>query len=331
MENNWNAAKLIKNLRPMYVKEIIFEYTDEDNFLTVGEISDKLVENYGITVTRQTLYDDIDMLISAGYDIECVKGRMNQYHVLSREFDNAELRILIDSVESMQSLPRDQASSLIKKIAKLGGPSADYLIQTVNVDGRPRSDNTQIKYIIDTVYKAILKKRQIAFKYYEHLTSTEKVLKNNGKEYKVSPYRLVSCNNFYYLLGLPDDSKKVMIFRVDRISGIPAILKMNCRPEPDTLYINRYIKETFHMKGGEAAEIVLTFDGEVMDAMVDRFGQDMEITHINKSEYRAKVNVQVNNIFFAWVFGFEGKVRISAPTAIQTQYIKMISKEMARL
>ena len=85
------------------------------------------------------------------------------------------------------------------------------------------------------------------------------------------------------------------------------------------------------MKGGEAAELVLTFDGEVMDAMVDRFGQDMEITHINKSEYRAKVNVQVNNIFFAWVFGFEGKVRISAPTAIQTQYIKMISKEMARL
>ncbi len=315
----------------MYLKEIIFEHTDEEHFLSICEILDLLESDYGIITTRKTLYEDIDMLIKAGYDIECVRGQKNKYHVLSREFDNAEIRILIDSVESLQSLPNAQAKTLIRKLSKLGGPSADFLLQNVNVDGRPRSDNNQIYYIIDAIYKAILKKKKIAFKYYEYLSSDKKRLKNNGKEYEISPYRLVSNNDFYYLLGYSEELDKVTAFRVDRISGVPSILKRNCIPEPESIYNYSYINESFHMKSGEAAEVILVFKSDVMDAMLDRFGQELDITFIGKSECKAKVKVQVNNVFFAWVFGFEGKVRISGPMNIQTQYIMMVSKEMARL
>ena len=31
MENTWSAAKVNNNLRPMYVKEILFEHTDENH------------------------------------------------------------------------------------------------------------------------------------------------------------------------------------------------------------------------------------------------------------------------------------------------------------
>ena len=42
MENVVNIAKINNNLRPMYVKEIIFEHTDEAHYITVGEILEML-------------------------------------------------------------------------------------------------------------------------------------------------------------------------------------------------------------------------------------------------------------------------------------------------
>lgn len=106
--------KLNNSLRLMYVKEIIFERTDEEHFLNTFEIMDILEKDYKVLVTRQTLAYDIDILISAGYDIKCVPGRPNKYHILSREFDIAELRILIDVVCSMRSLPYCKAKDLTK-------------------------------------------------------------------------------------------------------------------------------------------------------------------------------------------------------------------------
>ena len=76
MENMWNDVKNSNNLRTMYVKEILASSTDENHYITIGEILNALNSNYGIHAVRQTIYDDIDMLIDAGYDIECVSGRV---------------------------------------------------------------------------------------------------------------------------------------------------------------------------------------------------------------------------------------------------------------
>ncbi len=333
MENTWSAAKVNNNLRPMYVKEILFDHTDENHFITVSEMMEILEKEYGVVADRRTIYDDLDMLTEAGFDIECIRGKSNRkmYHVLARDFDVAELRVLIDAVESLKSLPSSKSDALIRKISRLAGPSADYLIQNTAPDGRPRANSPQIYYIIDTIYKAIVNKNQVLFKYYEYLTSSKKQLKNKGIEYQVSPYRLVCCNDYYYLLGYSEKHKKILSFRVDRISGIPNIVEISVIPEPEDFHIDKYVKESFHMKSGELTELTLEFDSSVIDAIADRFGQDLDFTFMNKNTCRAKVSVQVNNVFFAWIFGFEGKVRIRGPRGIQERYIRMVSKEMARL
>ena len=331
MMANTKSNKMINNLRPMYVKEILFDHTDENHFITVNEILELLESLYGITSTRKTLYEDIDLLLSVGLDIECIKGRMNKYHLLSRDFDIAEIRLLIDSVESLRSLPLCKSRELVKKLSRLGGPSADFLIQIGNAELYPRAENNQIYYIIDAICNAIAARKQIAFKYYEYLTSSNKVLKNNGKEYHVSPYRLVCCNEYYYLLAYSEKHEKITAFRVDRICGIPSQLKDDSVPEPDTLYVDKYIKDSVHMKSGDTEELTLDFDSSVIDAMIDRFGQDMGITFISKTKCRAKVSAPINNVFFAWIFWFEGKVRIKGPHDISDRYIRMVSREMARL
>ena len=326
-----NKAKSNNCLRLMYIKEIIFEHTDEEHFLNTSELIEMLKNDYGIAVTRQTLVADIDMLIEAGYDIECIKSNPNKYHILSRDFDIAELRILIDVIESLRSLPVSKAKELTKKLARLGGPSVDILTETINVEAIPRSDNTQIYYIIDAILKAKTSGKQIAFKYYDYSTQTKKVLKNKGRHYTVSPYQLVSSNEYYYLLGHSEKHKKVVAFRVDRICGIPEVTNTNAQPEPQDITIEKYISDSYHMMTGDTATITLRFDSSVTDAIIDQFGQDLDITFFRKNECIAQVDAPINNAFFAWLFGFDGKVMISAPAQVKDQYIRLVSRAMARL
>ena len=327
------SVKASNGLRTMFVKDILFELTDETHLITVGEILEVLESRYGIITSRKTIYDDIEMLINSGFDIECVSGKNNRhmYHVLNREFDLAEIRILIDAIESLKSLSGSKSMQLIKKLSMFTGPSYEQLIKDVDVFSRPKTDNPKIYYIIDTVYKAINTRKKIAFKYYEYLTSANKPLKNNGEDYHISPYRLVCSNDYYYLLGFSDKHQKITAFRIDLICGIPSELDEDCVVEPEEFSANTYIKDAFHMKSGESSDVLLEFDSSVIDAMVDRFGNDLTFTYMNKSTCRAKVNVQVNNVFFAWIFGFDGKVRITGSRDVQNQYIRMVAKEMARL
>lgn len=329
-----NAKKLKTNncLRLMYVKEIIFEFTDEDHFITVGEITDILKNSYNITATRQTLYDDIEILIDAGYDIECVKGRNNKYHVLSREFDTAELHLLITSVESLKSLSKTQSKSLVTKVGRLAGPSCDYLLQNINVENWSRTDNNQVCYIIDAILDAIRKNRQIFFKYYKNINIYKKDLVNGGKEYQVSPYRVIRSGDFCYLIGYSEYHKKITAFRVDLICGSPKTKNRSRVPEPEDLYTNKCISGTPDNKQDtESSEVVLEFSNDVMSSMLDRFGQDMNITLVSTEKCKAKVHVEPDNAFFAWIFGFAGNARISGPSDIQNKYIRMVSMEMARL
>ena len=324
-------TKMNSVLRPMYVKEILLDRTDEYHFITVNEIMEILESDYGCTTRRKTVYSDIDMLVETGMDIECVKGQMNKYHVLSHEFDIAELRMLIDAIASLKSIPLSKSEALISKISKLAGPSAASLVQCNNSDLQPRTSNSKVFYIIDKINKAVVTRKQITFKYYDYLTSSNKALKNKGHAYQVSPYRLACCNDFYYLIGFSEKHKKVTAFRVDRIYGIPTVTEMDNLPEPEGFYADDYIKESIHMKRDEIKEIILEFDVSVIDAITDRFGEDLNVSFVNKSDCRATVTTPINNIFFAWIFGFEGKVQIKEPSNIRDRYIRMVSKEMARL
>lgn len=330
MENVVNIAKINNNLRPMYVKEIIFEHTDETHFITVGEILEILETSYGISSCRKTIYDDINMLIESGFDIEDVNGKNNRhlYHVLSREFEIAELLVTIGAVKSVRTLPPKKNSRLVEKLSRLAGPSADFLLQNTIDDENPKSDNNQVYYIIDLIYRAVMDKRQVVFKYYDKLTSSATELSKRSQTYQVSPYRLVYCNEFFYLLGHSNKQNKISAFRIDRINGLPTILDVECLPEPEDLSTENYIRS--HSQEKEE-EVILDFDVSVIDSVLNRFGRDLEINYLSKTSCRAKLNIKPTNALFAWIFGFDGKVRIYGSKEVKEQYIRLVSRAMARL
>ena len=102
--------------------------------------------------------------------------------------------------------------------------------------------------------------KQISFQYYDYTGLKKKVLKNKGEVYKLSPYRLLWCGDYYYVLGYSEKKSKGINFRVDRIASKPEILDKDIVPMPDDFNIENYTKEVFFMFSGEKVLVDLRCD-----------------------------------------------------------------------
>ena len=171
-----------------------------------------------------------------------------------------------------------------------------------------------LKVLLSAYQKTVFlyPKKRIGWNGYPYMTNTglkKKVLKNKGEVYKLSPYKLIWCGDYYYVLGYSEKQRKVINFRVDRIALRPDILAKDIIPMPDDFDIENFTKEVFFMFSGEKVLVDLRCDNSLMKTMVDRFGEDVTTL-----------------AYFGWVFGFNGKVQILAPESVKEQYRQMIAK-----
>ena len=77
------AAQQHKALLQLLVLEILKNYTDPGNPITKQKIIEKATELCGFEPARNTIYDDIDALIDAGFPIE--QSRKGVYYDGSRD------------------------------------------------------------------------------------------------------------------------------------------------------------------------------------------------------------------------------------------------------
>jgi len=88
-----------QKLKLLYLKKLFEEHSDENHPLRISEMIDYL-SDFGITSERKSLYSDIEALRLFGMDIISVKSDYTGYYLGSREFELAELKLLVDSVQS---------------------------------------------------------------------------------------------------------------------------------------------------------------------------------------------------------------------------------------
>lgn len=137
MDNN---AKL----RPLYLAKILYERTDEGHYLTTMQLAQILEEEYGIPAHRQTIKTDIELLQQFGMDIQEVKSTQNRYNLISRQFEIAELKLLIDAVQSSKFISKERSEQMVSKIVTLAGQhKAEELKRNASVEGRVKSENRQ--------------------------------------------------------------------------------------------------------------------------------------------------------------------------------------------
>lgn len=314
-------------LRPIYLIDILKERTDEDYYLTTTQLCSILKNEYGIETHRTTIKSDIEMLQQAGFGIQAVRSTQNQYNFIEREFDIAELKLLIDAVQSAKFMTKAKSDQLVTKLTALAGINkARELKRNLVVDGRNKLENEQILMIVDAVNDAINQRRKIKFQKVEYNVKKERVLHHGGETYTFSPYSLVWDGDFYYVVGYSDKYQSVGSHRVDRIYQRPEILNEAAVPAPLGFDVNKYIHTTFRMYNAPRREVELVCDNGVMDAIIDRFGPDVETYACDQQNFRVIAEIAVGNVFFNWIFGFDGKVWIKAPEDVKEQYKEQVLK-----
>jgi len=316
-----NEAKL----RPLYLAKILYEQTDEEHFLTTAQLIQILEEQYGIRSHRQTIKTEIELLRQFGLEIEEVKSTQNRYNLFGRKFDAPELKLLIDAVESSKFITAGKSKELVEKLGSLASNHvAASLKRNVSCEGRIKPGNERIYFIIDAINEAINANKKISFQYFKYNVRKEKKLKRDGEAYVITPLHLVWNGDCYYMVGVYDYKQRLGSFRVDRIAKCPTILQEDGTPAPEDFNIYEYINTTFHMFNSQREEVELICDNDVMDSIIDRFGEDVTTYAYNMTAFRAVVNIAVSHVFYSWVFGFGGKVKIKGPDHVKEKYAEML-------
>ena len=319
-------------LRPLYLARILFEYTDEDHTLTTLQLAHLLEERFGIASHRQTIKSDIALLQQFGFDIKETRSSQNRYNMVSRYFENAELKILIDAVQSSKFITQKKSEKLATKLAALAGKNkAPEMYRYLSVEGRAKTDNEYGYLIIDAINAAINSQRKIAFKYFSYTVKKERKLRHNGETYVVSPYFLVWNGDYYYVLGFSDKHSEISCFRIDRISSRPTILEEAAVPIPESFSINQYLLHTFRMFNAAQETVELICANDTMDSLIDRFGKEVIVYPYDEGNYCAVVSIAISNVFFSWIFGFAGKVKIQAPENIIEEYRRLVTETAEKL
>jgi predicted DNA-binding transcriptional regulator YafY len=314
------------NLRQLFLLKILYERTDEFHALSTNEIITILSEEYGITAHRITIKDDIISFQEFGIEVVEERRSQNYYRLISRTFSVPELKILIDAIQSAKFITANQSAELSKRIASLAScHELESLNRHITVEDRYKSQNVQSLYIVDAINTAINKEKKISFRYFSYSPTKRKVPRHGGEMYAFSPYYLVWNGDHYYTVGYSEKHKGIGSFRVDRFMEVPIIMDDAAVPMPKDFKVNDYITSMLHMYNSEHTTVELLCDNDVMDSIIDKFGTGIKTSRATKDSFKATVNVAVNHVFFAWVFGFYGKVRIVAPADVRKQYLQMLS------
>lgn len=319
-------------LRPFYVAKMLYEQTDEEHYLTIAQIIDQLEEQYDISTSRRTVSDDIKALQEFGVEIEVEQSTQNRYYLIGRRFDLPELKALIDAVESARFIPKVKSSALVAKLSSLASPfNASKLVRNVDVENRIKADNEKIYYIMEALNDAINDKKKVSFQYYTYNRNKERIAKHDGEVYVFSPYKMIWNGDYYYAVGYSEKHGSIGSFRVDRIVTTPQIL-LEEQHEPSCDFdLNVYLNSMFRMYNGVRKQVELICDNDLMDAIIDKFGKDVDVSAYDENSFKVDVTTSVGNVFYSWVFGFGGRVYINSPDDVKGEYAKMVAAATASL
>lgn len=314
---------LMKN-RTLLVLKYLWEKTDEENSVSTSDIVLFLTAHGMAAPDPRSIKKDIADLLELGIDIVSERRDQNHYRIVSRNFDTAEIKLLIDAIQSAKFISAQKSNNLIKKLAVFVNPNQrDLLKRQLYIDNRIKSDNEQILIIVDKIFSAITQEKKISFTYFDYSPDKERVHRHEGRTYTVSPYDMMWNNDNYYFTAYDDREEEVRIYRADRIDDLK-LLDMPSVIKPIDYNIEDYHSKVFSMYMGPIYEVALICENELMNGIIDRFGESVFTEVVDEQHFLVRTKVALSDLFFGWVFASGGKMKIVSPPAVVDMFRKKL-------
>ncbi len=321
------------------ILDILKRYTDENHRLSQKEIAEILKNEYNMTVDRKSVKRNLSNLLEFGYPIEYSEsirmvpnketGELEESYMLSdfyleRNFSDAELRLLIDSLLFSKHIPYSQCKELIEKLEGLSNKYFESKVKHICTLPENKSANKQLFYTIDVLDEAISKEKKVKFHYAEY--GTDKKLHNrtdsNGKpkDYIINPYQIVATNGRYYLVCNNDKFDNLANYRVDRITDIQ-LLDEFAKPKRDVkgaengFDLSRHMKEHIYMFSGNSLTVQFIAKKYIISDILDYFGEDVKFSNETEDEITATVIVNEQDMRF-WALLYALQIKVISPQSL---------------
>lgn len=309
------------------ILDILRTHSDSNHKLTHKDIITHLEEDYGIVMERKAISNNIEALREAGYDII---STVNGTYMNSHEFEDSELRMLIDGVLSSKYITVSHSKSIIERLCNISNKFFKANVKHIySVDDWSKSSNQDLFYNIELIDEAIEQKKKISFNYNKfgvdkmfHVSSTP----------IVSPYQMILHNQRYYLMSYNDKWEDLAFYRIDHITNMQ-ILDDKAHPLKKIPGFEKGIdyKELStakpYMYSDQSENISFIAEASIVDQIVDWFGDNAIIKQSKDDATKVIVNVKASpNAMENWALQYLSCVEITAPASLRNRIKKIVSE-----
>ena len=306
--------------------QFLLRQTDEEHPATVAQIIEALAQ-YDISAERKSIYDDLEALRLLGVDVQCRKGKSPGWFIGARDFELPEVKLLMDAVQSSRFITQKKSDALIRKLEGLASVhQARQLQRQVYVSGRIKVMNESIYYNVDKLHTAISGQLAITFRYFDYDIHRQKVFRQEGRRYLVSPYGLIWNSENYYMVAFDHSHREMRHYRVDKMTDIVVTsLPRQGREQYPDFQLAVYGQKHFGMFSGREAAVTLRGRRDMAGVVWDRFGQDVILVPDGEDHFTVTLPVVLSPQFFGWLFGLDGGLTLTAPRQAVEEYRRRLS------
>ncbi len=325
----------------LLLMDYLTKYSDEENPVNMSDLLGMLEQN-SIFAERKSIYKDLEILRDFGLDIVKTKNAQKGwcYYVGSRDFELVEVRLLIDAVQSASFITAKKSKNLVQKIGTLcSQEQMKKLCGRVYIDNRVKCRNEKIYYTIDTIGEAIDGRKQIECSY-EKRRPSDKISSSKllVSHLTLNPYALIWSNDHYYLVANNPKYDNLLHLRIDRIRSVKIIENSVQRhfsevcEYRDYFDVADYSKRVFNMYSGESVNIKLKCDIELLEQMLDRFGDDASARENfdDKDTFFLHAKAALSDGLISWLMQFSDSLTVIEPQELADE-IKAKAEKIVRL
>ena len=341
--------------KSLLVLQYLLKNADDEHPVTIDKVEEHLMK-YGVKAERRSIYRDIRDIMELlnteldddgqiperdklQYEVTFTRKKypnaeQGGYLITARPYEFDELRLLAECVNSARFLSESQARNLRRTISSLCSVhQAKELTTDSTVVNRSKTVNKTVIASISTINQAIRHKRQISFKYVSYSFSNlhTQVERKAGKVNIAHPYKLLIDNGFFYVLTYDGKKKKNKVFpyRIDRMKDVR---ELDDPREWDKEFdsevnMDNYTQRVFSMFGGQRERVTIRFIDYKLDTVVDQFGTNgVKYEKIDDKHFTAQAEVEISDMFYAWVAGFGRRAKIIDPPHVVEGMREFVSK-----
>lgn len=323
------AGKKDSKLKLLYIKDILEKYSDEENILNAGDIASHL-SAAGVDCERKSIYKDIEVLVDYGVDIIKTSKPKTGWFIASREFEPAELRLISDAIQAAGFISKKKTRLLLEKTENLTSvENARKLRKQVFIDNRNKCNNEEIFYSINSLDTAIKNFSKVRLVYVRRKLDSKFAATNEKKEFILSPYALIWCNDHYYLVANNEKYDNLMHLRIDRIKNVE-ILNEKARHFSEVSEYKHsfncadYVSKVFNMFSGNPEHTELRCKTEILEEMLDRFGEKVSIKKGDPGWFYIHDDLYVNEGLASWIMQFGDSIEVIYPEKLKKMIIEKV-------